>query len=129
MQDRPTGRELLDAVAQFLQTELVPATSDPRLKFRALVAANVVQIVARELAARDAPLRAEWSRLQTLLDEPTPPADLDAGIEQLTRALCAEIRAGGADDDPRRAAVLAHARQTVIEKLQVSNPCYLERFP
>ncbi len=79
MQDRPTDRELIDAVAQFLDSELTPTVTDPRLRFRALVAANILHIVTRELEQGDAQLRAEYARLTALL--PPSPSGMAVGAE------------------------------------------------
>ena len=137
MQDRPAAGDLLAAVRQFLQGELAPTLGDPRLRFRALIAANVLGIVERELAGEEERLRAEWDRLGALLGgawqmgEGTAPATLDelrAGIVARKRELCGRIQAGEADDDPSRREVLAYARWAVEEKLRVSNPRYLARF-
>ena len=133
MQDRPEAREMVEAVAGFLQGEVVPALADPRLRFRARVAANMLAVVARELGAGEAPLRQEWRRLVALLDESAaaPPCEGDElrdSVRALTRSLCARIRAAEADEGPWHDAVLAHAEQTVIEKLRIANPRYLERM-
>ena len=136
MQDGPTSHELVSAVAQFLSTELAPTLPDPRQKFRALVAANVLQIVLRELKLGDELTQAEWHRLNALMgDDPSaqlgasaPGEDLRAEIDALTRALCVRIRAGEADEGAFHDAVFEHVQQTVIEKLQVANPKYLERL-
>ncbi|HEY3610753.1 MAG TPA: phosphotransferase, partial [Pseudonocardiaceae bacterium] len=48
LQGRPSATELVDAVTQFLRTELMPAT-EGRLNFLARVAANVLDGVGREL--------------------------------------------------------------------------------
>ena len=53
MHGRPTARELLEAVREFLTNDVMPRT-DGRLSFHARVAANVVSIVERELAMGDA---------------------------------------------------------------------------
>lgn len=127
MQDHPTSLELINAVAQFLNTELAPTLSDPRLKFRALVAANVLNIVARELELSDAQLRAERERLNELLSENASGENLRADVERMTRELSQKIRAGEADEGAFHNAVFAHVEQTVIEKLQVTNPKYLAR--
>lgn len=131
MQDRPTADELTDAVSQFLQTELAPALSDPRLRFRVLIAANLMAIVTRELRAGDAPLREEWGNLAALLGhEGSPPADsaaLRAAIDALSRELCARIRAGDADNGPFAAATLAYAEAALVARLQIANPRFLER--
>ena len=137
MQDRPAATELLAAVRQFLREEVAPAHGDPRLRFRALIAANVVGIVERELAGEEARLLAEWERLGALLGadavstaEPLPATldELRAAIDTRKRELCARIQAGEADAGPWRREVLAYARWSVEEKLRVSNPRYLARF-
>jgi hypothetical protein len=124
MQDQPTAFELLDAVTQFLNTEIAPTLNDPRLKFRALVAANVLTIVRRELELGDAQQHAELERLRALF----PSRTADADVTTLTQVLAQTIRAGDADEGAFHDAVMAHVEQTVIEKLQVANPKYLERL-
>ena len=137
MQDRPAATELLAAVRQFLRDEVAPALGDPRLRFRALIAANVVGIVERELAGEEGRLLAEWERLGALLGvgiSPTvelSPATLDelrAAIDARKRELCERIQAGEADEGPWRREVLAYARWSVEEKLRVANPRYLARL-
>jgi hypothetical protein len=132
MQDRPTVLELLDAVRGFLESQVVPALEGSR-RFHARVAANVLSIVARELRDGDAQLRDEWSRLTALLgsgapagDAPVDPSTLRAAVATLTQALVDRIRAGTADAEPWRTAVLAHLRTTAAEKLRITNPAYLE---
>lgn len=134
MQDRPTALELLAAVREFLQQEVVPTLTEHRLKFRTLIAANVLSVVERELAGEEARLRAEWRRLGVLLGEARPdqepPATLDAlraEIDEWKRTLRARIRAGEADQGPWREDVLAYTRWAVEEKLRVANPRYLQR--
>ena len=129
MQDRPTVRELLEAVRGFLEHDVVPTLDGPR-RYHALVAANVLAIVDRELAGEEADLLAEWRRLAALPgaagDE--PPARLQAlriAVRERTTALAERIRRGDADTGPFRAAVRAHVRETVREKLRVANPRFL----
>ena len=128
MQDRPTYGELLAAVQRFLETDVVPVLEGPK-KFHARVAANVLAIVQRELHSAEAQLRAEWQRLDALLGavEPAPvaSADMERRTRERTAELCSRIRHGDADADPWRAAVVAHVRQTVVDKLAVANPKYL----
>ena len=52
MNDRPSATELLAAVERFLEETAVPGLEGPA-KYHARVAANVVRIVARELATED----------------------------------------------------------------------------
>jgi len=130
--DRPTAAELIAAARDYLTGELLPTVTDQRLRFRGLVAANVLAIVERELATLEADLLAEWAGLTALLDRPAtkPPPRLTAlraEVEALNRDLGARIRAGEADAGPFRAAALAHARAQVEAKLRVANPRFLER--
>ena len=128
MQDRPSVRELLDAVRAFLEEDVVPALDGPR-QFHARVAANVLAIVGRELAGEEASLFAEWQRLAQLLggaSEPPPRLEaLRAALREGTAALAERIRCGEADAGPFRAAVRAHLRATVEDKLRVANPRFL----
>ena len=72
MNDRPTADELLEAVREYLHDEVAPEAPTHRARFRALIAANVVAIVRRELARRDDPARLEQA--QEMADR-RPPAD------------------------------------------------------
>jgi Domain of unknown function (DUF6285) len=49
--DRPTAPELLEAVTEFLSSEVLPTVNDARLRFRTLVALNALGIAYRELTA------------------------------------------------------------------------------
>ena len=129
MQDRPSVRELLDAVRAFLEEDVVPALEGPR-QFHARVAANVLAIIGRELAGEEASLLAEWQRLALVLgeDASAPPARLEAlraAVREGTAALAERIRRGEADAGPFRDAVRAHVRATVEDKLRVANPRFV----
>ncbi|MCS6924766.1 MAG: DUF6285 domain-containing protein [Candidatus Binatia bacterium] len=131
MQDRPTVPELLTAVARFLDEEVVPHLEGSR-QFYARVAANLLRVALRELETEEVHLTAEWERLQALLppaERPTTQAALRAAIRQRTEELCERIRAGEADAGPYRERVLAHLRETVKEKLLVSQPQWIQRPP
>jgi hypothetical protein len=128
MQDRPTASELLAAVRAFLEQDVVPAF-DGRRRFHALVAANVLAVVERELAGEERQLLGEWRRLAALLgargDEPVRLELLRDGVRALDADLARRIRAGEADDGPFGEAVRRHLRATVVEKLRVTNPRFL----
>ena len=133
MQDRPTAIELLSAVREFLERDVLPDL-EGRKRFHGLVAANVLAIVARELDQEESALVAEWQRLRDLLavDERTPPgriAGLRAAVRELTVRLVERIRAGDADQGPFGDAVRAHVRMSVVEKLRIANPKYLGMQP
>jgi hypothetical protein len=126
MQDRPTALELLEAVRAFLEDEAMPAL-DARRRFHARVAANVLAIVGRELAAEEESLTAEWTRLATLLGHdagspPAPRAALRDAVRAWSEELADRIRGGEADEGPFATAVRTHVRETVRAKLRVANP-------
>ncbi|MFZ5492995.1 MAG: DUF6285 domain-containing protein [Pseudomonadota bacterium] len=127
MQDRPTAPELLDAVREFIATELLPTVHDPRLRFRALVAANLLDLVHRELALEPALLRAEWERLGALLGDASPPpadvGELAAAMAARNAELCRLIRG-----DRAPAGTAAAQLAAVRGKLEVANPRYLAGF-
>jgi hypothetical protein len=45
--ERPTSQELAEAIVEFLAAEILPTLTDPRLRFRMLVAMNALSIVYR----------------------------------------------------------------------------------
>jgi hypothetical protein len=106
MHDRPTALELIEAVTEFLSTEVLPAATDHRLKFRTLVALNALGIAYRELAGG-----LSNSLLQSEEEE------------EEVRKLARRIRAG---DVPEGA--LGLLKEHVAAKLRVSNPGYLEQY-
>jgi len=122
--------ELLSAVETFLTDEVVPAL-EGRRRFHARVAANVLVIVARELAGEEAALAAEWQGLERVLGQaaelPSGREALRAAVHTRTAELCERIRRGDADAGPLAVAVRAHVRATVRDKLRVANPDYLAR--
>ena len=69
MQDRPSLSELTLAVREFLETEIAPVLSDPRLKFRTLVAMNALGMIARESELEEPLVREECSSLIGLLSD------------------------------------------------------------
>jgi hypothetical protein len=126
MQDRPTVLELLAAVRGFLQDDLVPSL-EGRRRFHALVAANVLAVVERELAGEEEQLARQWDRLAALfaLDTTARPQALSAlraAVRELETRLAERIRAGDFDDGDTVARVRGHVRATVLEKLAVANP-------
>ena len=128
MQDRPTAAELLEVVAQYLEREIVPTTSGSR-RFQALVAANVMRIVQRELQNEEAHLGEEVSALAALLERPHPAAgtleELRRSAQSLNQELCERIRAGECDSERTRARLIEALRRIVANKLVIANPRYL----
>ncbi len=107
--DIPSAVELLDAVREFLQSDVLPAT-EGRVRFHTRVAANVVAMVAREVALGPEQRAAHAARLEGL------------GVHS-DAELADAIRSGAFDD--RADEVRAVVRAAVADKLAVANPGYL----
>ena len=116
LHDRPTAAELITAVREYLERDVMAAT-EGRVAFHARVAANVLAMVERELALGAAQDAEEHRRLVGLLGR-------QGSVRELTEELAREIRAGAWD--ARRAEVVAHVRETVRAKLAVAQPGYAE---
>jgi hypothetical protein len=100
MVDRPDAGELLEAVLEFLATEVLPDATDQRRKFRTLVAMNALGIARRELESGEETLSAhELGELAT------------------------RIRAGDVPED-----ALPLLKEHVAAKLRVANPDYLRLY-
>jgi hypothetical protein len=119
-QDRPTAPELVQAVREFLEHDVMTTSTDKRVQFHARVAANALGMVERELADGGALDAAERARAAGLIGH-------DDDVRILERELAARIRDGSLDD--RLDAVREHVRATVYEKLLVANPGYLSADP
>jgi hypothetical protein len=99
--DRPNALELIEAVTEFLSTEVLPAAADHRAKFRTLVALNALGIAWRELATSN----------NLLLSN------------EEAAALARRIRVGDVRDGDREL-----LKEHVAAKLRISNPGYLDRY-
>jgi hypothetical protein len=119
LHDRPSAAELVAAVRELLERDVMPAT-EGRIAFHARVATNVLAMVERELAVGPELDAEEHARLVARLGH-------DGTIAELTSELAAGIRAGAFDD--RRAEVVEDLRATVRAKLAVANPTYAEPHP
>ena len=124
MRDKPDASQLLDAVEAFLTGEVV-AQLEGRRRFHALVAANAVRIVARELrlgSGQDAEeLLALW-RLLGRDGDPPPSADSQSLLHELNTELCVRIDRGDADSGDFRVHVASYLASSVEAKLKVDNP-------
>lgn len=104
----PSSTDLLDAVREFLERDVMDAT-EGRVRFHTRVAANVVAIVQRELelAERHRVARQQrWARLGV------------AGDAELAE----RIRAG--EFDQRWDEVVAAMRDEVADQLEIDHPGY-----
>jgi len=109
MPERPSADQLLAGVSRFLSDDLPGAVADPGLRYRLKVAAHLVELVRRELAADPRPAAAE--ALAALL--PLAGAEIEA-----EEAVAAGIRGGELAGPELEAAV----RALLKARLQLSNP-------
>lgn len=112
---RPTAVELVEAVREHLASAVAP-TLDGAAAFQLKVAGNALGVVARQLREEPAAAAREAARLAAL--------GLDGVADDA--ALARALRVDGGDDLARRADVLAAVRATVVDRLRVANPKWLE---
>ena len=126
MQDRPSAKELVEAVREVLKEEILPDLEDPQTRYQAQVALNALGILERELTQEEKLIKEEHERLARLLDEDrTTPGSLEElkeRVGELNRDLAGRIRAGVTPEG-----TFEHLKRTVTGKLEVANPRYLER--
>ncbi|MEM7271698.1 MAG: phosphotransferase family protein [Actinomycetota bacterium] len=107
---RPSPVDLIAAVGDFVRDD-VGAATEGRTRFHARVAANALAIVARDLAAAPVLASRRAARLAGL------------GFDS-ERALAAAIRSGTLDR--RTAEVTAVVYESVLDRLAVNNPGWIE---
>ena len=114
MLDHPIGPDMLEAVARLLRDTLIPQLP-PAVVFQARVAANAVDLVAREMRlGADAQDQAQ-RRLQTLLGH-------GGSLAALESELCTGLRVGEvATDAP---GLQDHLWATTLDKLAIDQPTY-----
>jgi hypothetical protein len=128
MHDRPTAVELVNAVRQYLEGELLPTLTDARLKFQTLIAANVLSIAERELQGEETELIYEHQSLLPLIDfdeSARTLSELRAAVRRGNEKLCERIREGYYDDPQHFQGLMRMLREFVERKLTVANPRYL----
>jgi Domain of unknown function (DUF6285) len=121
MTDRPGAAELAEAVREFLQTEVLPAVQDARLRFRLLVAANALTIAQRDLEIGEGLLGEEIAALQALVG-PAPGGNRAEQRLFLNRELARRVRRGEVPQG-----TLEALRRIAELKLRTASPRYLER--
>jgi len=125
MQDRPTAHELLTAIGDLLQGEVLAASSGP-LKHQVRVAGNLCRILERELALQPDNDQLAKSRLADVLGHDTGSRSLD----ELNRELAARLRSGPGSENghpnPDELALEQRAWPALLEivrgKLAVNKP-------
>ncbi len=123
MQDIPDKATLLAAVRRFLKTELAGVVPDPALRFRVLIAANLLGVIERELSLGPDHHTAEVDRLESLLSEAEVEALRTLESEEARRVELASLYDRLlADESVDPDALFGHVKATLAEKLAVVNP-------
>jgi hypothetical protein len=125
MKVEPSAADLLEIARATILSEIAPALPEAQ-RYAALMAANALAIAGRDLAAADASA-AELSRLAALLPGWVPRGEPATALREATARLARSIRDGRFDEGEARASLLAHLRETVRERLAISNPRVLAR--
>ena len=109
---RPSATELMDALREHLDGVLRPKLSGKEA-YDLRVASNLLTILKREQEQGPAAAERAAGRLQDLLQA-------EGGLEELNTLLADRIRGGqiGGDNE----ALLAHLRQTALDRLAIDNP-------
>ncbi len=128
MQDRPTQRELVEAARELFERELLPTITDPRLRFRTLVALNALGMAEREMFAGDVFVDEELKGLRALLGLAAAPLPESRAAKESEawahrKALAARIREGTAPEGTG-----AFLEASVGYKLSISNPRFVARY-
>jgi hypothetical protein len=116
LHDRPSAAELVAAVREFLEHDVMAAT-EGRVQFHTRVAVNVLNMVQRELEGEPAATAEARRALAGLVGH-------DGTAQELTAELARAIRAGDLDD--RHDDVVATLRGIVRAKVTVTNPRYVD---
>ena len=114
MHQRPDTEDLLAAVALFLREQAIPQLP-AHAAYHARVAANMVDIVRRQLQLAPAADAEELQRLRALLQA-------DGSLAELNARLCERIADGRIGLDTPGLA--QHLWQSTLDKLAVDQPGY-----
>ena len=114
MIDVPHGADMLDAVARLLRDTLIPQLPADTV-FQARVAANAIDLVAREMRLGGTAQTDATTRLKALLT-------LDASLPELEAELASRIHEGqvGADTP----GLMDHLWATTLAKMAIDQPSY-----
>jgi hypothetical protein len=114
MLDQPRGADILAAVSKLLRETLMPQLA-ANAAFQARVAANAIDLVAREISFGESVERDALRRLQALLSH-------DGPLEDLESELSGRIRRG--ELDLRSPGLAEHLWLTTLDKMKIDQPTY-----
>jgi hypothetical protein len=114
MLDQPHGADILAAVSRLLRDTLMQRLPADAV-FQARVAANAIDLVAREIRFGEIVEREALQRLQALLHR-------DGSLQELESELSLRIRNG--ELDMQSPGLAEHLWQTTLAKLKIDQPNY-----
>jgi hypothetical protein len=114
MLDQPRGADILAAISELLRETLMPQLP-ANAAFQARVAANAIDLVAREISFGETVEREALGRLQTLLGR-------DGSLEDLESDLSGRIRRG--ELDLHSEGLADHLWRTTLDKMKIDQPAY-----
>jgi hypothetical protein len=114
MLDQPHGADILAAVSRLLRDTLMPRLP-PEMVFQARVAANALDLVAREITFGKTVEQEALARLRALLGR-------DGSLPELESELSLRIRNG--ELDLRSEGLAQHLWQTTLAKMKIDQPNY-----
>ena len=114
MQDQPSAIELIEAVVDFMRNHALPQLQG-HTAFHALVAANALDIVKRELQIAPQADNEEHERLKKILGR-------DGSLRELNQILCDRIIAG--EITLETPGLPDHLWATTLTKLAIDQPKY-----
>ncbi len=112
--DRPNATELMDAIRLHLDEELRPELSG-KAAYDLRIASNLLTILKRELKLGPEAAECAKLRLENLLH-------MQASLDELNTELSERIRKR--ELDSKDSNLLAHLRQTTMDRLNIDNPRY-----
>ena len=113
--DRPTARELIETVREFLHDKALPELSG-HMAFQVRIAASLLAVAERELDSGAQMNDRTRDRLRVILGR-------EGSLDELEAELVERIRAG--DLGPQGADVFRHLWEAAEDKLRIANPKYL----
>ena len=123
MQDRPTAAEILATIGEYLQQDVLPLV-EGAVRYRTLVAANLVALLGREIDAGVGATETERADLVALLGIAGVEGAQERRVEDLSAILQARLVAAGPLDGEFLQASREVLERSVRDKLATNKPGY-----
>ena len=123
MQDRPTAAEILATIGEYLQQDVLPLV-EGAVRYRTLVAANLVALLGREIDAGVGATETERADLVALLGIAGVEGAQERRVEDLSAILQARLVAAGPHDGEFLQASREVLERSVRDKLATNKPGY-----